>query len=119
VKQLIVARALALRRRLPQVFLHGSYEPLPVAGAMARHVVAYARRAGSDAVVVVAPRLPSALVNQADTLALAPTTWKDTSLELPEMPLFDVLQGSGRPASAEVRDILAALPVALFSTRES
>ena len=116
-KQWIVARALALRRLLPEVFSTGSYQPLAARGAMARHVLAFARRAGNDAVFVVVPRLPNALTMQPGGVAFAAPAWKDTSVELPDLPLFDVLRGSQRPTSAALRDILAAVPVALFSTR--
>lgn len=51
-KQRIIAAVLALRRDNPDLFLSGSYEPLPVAGA--HDVIAFARRQGDRMVVVAA-----------------------------------------------------------------
>jgi malto-oligosyltrehalose synthase len=119
-KQLVVARALALRRQLPDLFSAGRYEPLQARGRMAKNVVAFARRGASDTIVVVVPRLPSALLATWEMPALARDAWQDTSLELPDTPLFNVLRADGvaeakRPIA--LHEIFAPLPVALFSTR--
>ncbi len=47
---------LSLRRDLPDVFTSGNYIPLEVHGPDADHVIAYARRYGEDAVIVVVCR---------------------------------------------------------------
>ncbi|WP_316201194.1 MULTISPECIES: malto-oligosyltrehalose synthase [unclassified Bradyrhizobium] len=47
---------LKLRNQMPAVFTDGSYEPLEVSGRHADHVIAFARRRGRDAVVVVTVR---------------------------------------------------------------
>ena len=44
IKQAILARTFALRRRHEHVFANGTYEPISVEGHMARHVIAYARK---------------------------------------------------------------------------
>lgn len=49
-------RLLKLRNGLADVFAHGGYEPLEVRGAHANHVVAFARRHGRNAVIVVVGR---------------------------------------------------------------
>jgi (1->4)-alpha-D-glucan 1-alpha-D-glucosylmutase len=51
-KQRIIAAVLALRRDNAELFLSGSYEPLPVTGA--HDVIAFARRLGDRTVVVAA-----------------------------------------------------------------
>ncbi|WP_316194305.1 malto-oligosyltrehalose synthase [Bradyrhizobium sp. SZCCHNRI3052] len=47
---------LKLRNQMPAVFTDGSYEPLEVSGRHADHIIAFARRRGRDAVVVVTVR---------------------------------------------------------------
>ena len=53
-KLLLVSRALALRRRRPELFVRGSYEPLRVRGEKAGHLVAFI---GEGSCVTLAPRL--------------------------------------------------------------
>ncbi|HYQ91893.1 MAG TPA: malto-oligosyltrehalose synthase, partial [Candidatus Competibacteraceae bacterium] len=50
-------RTLRLRREQSELFGHGDYVPLAVAGAKSRHVCAFARVYENTRVVVVAPRL--------------------------------------------------------------
>lgn len=47
---------LKLRRSLPRLFLEGDYQPLRVEGEHSGRVVAFQRRLGDRAVVVIAPR---------------------------------------------------------------
>jgi malto-oligosyltrehalose synthase len=119
-KQWIVARALALRRQLPELFAIGSYEPIAARGELSEHIVAFARRAGNDAAIVVVPRLPGTLIADRDKPMLAADAWLGTSLDLPDLPLFDALHAAGAQEAQRnlaLRDVFAALPVALFSTR--
>jgi malto-oligosyltrehalose synthase len=53
VKQALIARVLRFRRLHPQLFAVGSYAPLRTSGSM----IAFARRFGDDALIVVVPRL--------------------------------------------------------------
>jgi (1->4)-alpha-D-glucan 1-alpha-D-glucosylmutase len=48
---------LKLRNELADVFSRGDYEPLEVRGAHADHVIAFARRHGRDAAIIVVGRL--------------------------------------------------------------
>jgi len=119
IKQVLIRRALALRRRAPRLFAEGDYRPLRVDGAARRTVVAFARRAGPDWMLVVAPRLVTPRAN----LALAPDAWRGTELvldELPQaLPLYDWL-GGGVVELLERRlkvDLLCGtLPLALVSS---
>jgi (1->4)-alpha-D-glucan 1-alpha-D-glucosylmutase len=123
IKQQVVARTLALRRRVPELFSRGDYVALSTAGAHAERVVAFARRTPDAAVLVVAPRLVAPLLAE-DDLPLPPAAaWAETSIELPEGwpdgPLVDALSGAQRrPRSARlsVAEVLAELPVALLAT---
>jgi (1->4)-alpha-D-glucan 1-alpha-D-glucosylmutase len=141
IKQLLVHRALVLRKRLPALFLDGGYTPLTVLGSQSRSVLAFARQHGDDWVVVVVTRLAARLLDvdqaivrgedaQTSPAALPlvpPARWEDTTVVLPEAlrdtPLFDHLSGRLRaiaPADGGVAwalaDLLDQLPVALLST---
>jgi (1->4)-alpha-D-glucan 1-alpha-D-glucosylmutase len=50
-------RLLKLRNELANIFAHGDYQPLQVRGAHAEHVIAFARRHGRTAAIVVVGRL--------------------------------------------------------------
>jgi (1->4)-alpha-D-glucan 1-alpha-D-glucosylmutase len=83
--KLFVTRAgLTLRRDWPRVFTGGTYLPLAVESSVAADAVAFARIADDDVLVVIAPRLCSAL---ATTDRPAPTggeAWKTSRVMLPE-----------------------------------
>ncbi|HUO21531.1 MAG TPA: DUF3459 domain-containing protein, partial [Caulobacteraceae bacterium] len=53
------ARLLALRQSAPALFADGDYRPVTVAGPDADAVCAFTRRAGDQAVLVVAARFPA------------------------------------------------------------
>ena len=90
-KLLVTRDALHLRRRLPDLFAHGAYEPLAVTGAAAAHVVAFER---GGRVATIVPRLPITLARAGG--------WRDTAVDLP---------WAGPVA---VSDLLGDLPVALL-----
>ncbi len=84
VKQAIIARALALRARQPELFAEGSYEPLRVEGPAAEHVVAFALVIGAAACVVAVTRLSAGLLGADATQPLVPdAAWADTRIVLP------------------------------------
>jgi (1->4)-alpha-D-glucan 1-alpha-D-glucosylmutase len=117
----VVHRALALRRRLPEVFDRGDYVPLVARGSHAEHVVAFARRHADSVAITVVPRLPLTLSRSPEVAPLA-AVWGDTELTLPgglgARHLTSVLTGktldgaAGRLALAELlREIPCALVV--------
>ena len=71
VKQHVIARALALRRRAPELFLQGDYQPLATTGTHAERILAFARRGPEGAAIVVVPRLAAALLPEGDRPAAA------------------------------------------------
>ncbi|HYC02802.1 MAG TPA: malto-oligosyltrehalose synthase [Azospirillaceae bacterium] len=122
VKQHVVATALRLRRDHPTLFGRGDYVPVEVSGAHADRVVAFLRRDGGHAALVVAPRLAAPLMEGADRPMPAPESWNDTVLHLPELPegnLTELLTGAavGVPDGRRlpVGQLLARFPVALVS----
>ncbi len=84
---------LQLRRRFEALMRDGSYVPLTVRGALADHVLAFARCQGDHKVVAVVARLFVSLgleVGQAPVGAV----WGDTVVELPAAWLDDALIGT-------------------------
>jgi (1->4)-alpha-D-glucan 1-alpha-D-glucosylmutase len=123
IKQQLIARTLAFRRRAPAPFRDGDYLPLTPAGTHAERIVAFARRTDQALAIVIVPRLIAPLLRDSELPLPPPLIWADTEVELPEgwadAALRDELTGrprasppSGRLAIAE---LLAELPVALLS----
>jgi (1->4)-alpha-D-glucan 1-alpha-D-glucosylmutase len=121
IKQHVIAATLALRRRHPDLFETGSYEPIEALGALAERVVAFARRTEQAMIIVVVPRLIAALLQDREQPCPAPAAWGDTRLELPpvfaDRELLNHLteRPVPRPSGAlAVADALADLPIALL-----
>jgi (1->4)-alpha-D-glucan 1-alpha-D-glucosylmutase len=55
---------LKLRAELPEVFTDGDYAPMEVTGQHRDHFIAFARRHGRDAAIVVIPRWFAAFTDQ-------------------------------------------------------
>jgi len=124
-------KTLCLRKQSPHLFQAGEYLPLEVAGAKAKHVVAFRRRFESTSVLVIVPRLVGSLLNgndnDIDLPPIGPKVWQDTHLLLPSpdrsenhLNAFtgevlnwqkDDLQ---RAARVDVSKVLAEFPVALL-----
>jgi (1->4)-alpha-D-glucan 1-alpha-D-glucosylmutase len=101
-KLLVVSRVLRARRDSPEWF--AGYEPVPVTGAAADHVVAFDR----GGAVAVATRLP---------VGLAADGWGDTALQLPTGAWRDLLTGERLVSDADgiaADRLLGRLPVALL-----
>lgn len=58
----LTERLLALRNRFSELFRGGTYEPLTVVGPAAEHIIAFRRRCGDTAIVIVVARLLADLV---------------------------------------------------------
>ena len=83
----LIHRLLGHRRRCPDAYGPGSgYQPLPVSGARAGHVVAFTRTGGQAApgLAVVVPRLVARLGGR---------TWDGTTVTLPGGDWINVLDG--------------------------
>jgi (1->4)-alpha-D-glucan 1-alpha-D-glucosylmutase len=106
VKLRVLRDLLRFRRAHPRVFREGTYRPLGVRGTHASRVVAFAREAGGDRLVVIVPRLTA-------PLGWPPLgeVWGDTEVEVEGG--VDVLTGrTGR--SVRLAELLADLPVAVI-----
>jgi (1->4)-alpha-D-glucan 1-alpha-D-glucosylmutase len=122
-KLYVIWRALALRARRPGLFECGRYAALPVAGAHASHICAFARLHEGGSAVTVVPRLLLDLTSRAARPPLG-EVWADTRIVLPSPTTYrDVLTGvirESRPASKGARlavaDLFATLPVAVLES---
>ena len=115
-KQVLIRRALELRRRYPAVFCGGDYLPLAVTGPAAGHVLAFARQAEGITVI-------TAVLRHSARLALAgdDAGWVDTRIELPAGVeggrWSDLCSGQTHAAehgSLAVAALFAQAPVALL-----
>ncbi len=75
-------RVLQLRQARPQLFADGDYQGLPVAGARAEHICAFARSHRAETVVVAAPRWFARLAAPGKG-PLERETWIDTWVRCP------------------------------------
>jgi (1->4)-alpha-D-glucan 1-alpha-D-glucosylmutase len=105
-------KALGLRRDDPELFENGEYVPLGVMGARADYLVAFARRYGSEAAIVAAPRLYARLVDDDGSLMPAPEAWAGTSVRLPGELAGATYRNvlTGEKGALEERDGEALLP---------
>ena len=84
IKLYLIHRTLGWRQRQPQVLARGSYEPLAIEGAHAKHVCAFARRFEDAMAMVVVPRLTHSLVTQfRKDFPVGDEVWQDTRICLP------------------------------------
>ena len=117
IKQWLIAHTLALRLQRPALFASGRYLPLAVAGSQAERVLAFAREHAGERLLVIVPRLASALLGDA-TLPLIPAeNWGDTRVRLPAafagQPWVGLFAdpGTGRgQAQLALAQVLAELP---------
>ena len=120
-QQRLVATLLSLRARMPEVFAHGSYEPLDIQGPNATHFLAFARRHESRCIIVVVPRLPSTILADEPTLSLSPQVLSKSILHLPFQAPHLIDAFDARDISVEESDLLLTdafgrQPVAVLRT---
>jgi (1->4)-alpha-D-glucan 1-alpha-D-glucosylmutase len=112
---------LSLRQRAPALLAEGAYLPLAVEGPEQASIVAFARNAGDDWTVAVAPCRTLRLTAGNDRPAIPRERWHDTAVVLPTLAgasfvnhlTGEALGAGGRIAVAELLD---KFPVALVST---
>jgi (1->4)-alpha-D-glucan 1-alpha-D-glucosylmutase len=121
VKQAVIGRTLALRRRLPSLFGAGNYQPLSVEGPCADNVIAFARQQGGDTLVTVATLRAAKLLGDAALPVVPMAVWADTAVVLPPhlgaVQFVNVLDDARVGAGDDrlhVGTLLAALPVAVL-----
>jgi (1->4)-alpha-D-glucan 1-alpha-D-glucosylmutase len=95
IKQRLAAHLLALRIANPALLAEGDYLPLRVTGARREHVVAFARRHGGTAMIVVVPvRCAAALCS--GSILPPPDWWADTAVSIdgPGFGTVEVIGGT-------------------------
>jgi (1->4)-alpha-D-glucan 1-alpha-D-glucosylmutase len=98
----VIKQVLSLRRRRPELFAEGNYDPIAAHGGRSDHVVAFIRR---ESVAVIAPRLTFNLAGD----------WCGTAVEIPGGQWRNVLTGENlMGGGARISDLLRRFPVALL-----
>jgi (1->4)-alpha-D-glucan 1-alpha-D-glucosylmutase len=122
IKQLMMARVLAVRKKLPRLFANGQYVPLQAVGPFAGHFVAFARILGNSAAVTAVCRLCTGILREDGSLTIPLARWKDTHIVLPRelqgVKLCSALTGTEIVPSDQTLaagQILSTLPVALLT----
>ncbi|MGZ5859187.1 MAG: malto-oligosyltrehalose synthase, partial [Burkholderiaceae bacterium] len=85
-KQQVIRNLLALRTKEPDLFLNGDYLPLDIAGPMADHAIAFARRYQQRTVIVIVTHLPYQLLGESETPIVRSEAWKETVINFPFGP---------------------------------
>jgi (1->4)-alpha-D-glucan 1-alpha-D-glucosylmutase len=124
VKQAIIARALAYRRRAPGLFASGNYQKLRLDGKLADHAVAFARAHEGRAMVTIVTRLAARLDGLIEAPLVSRSSWQGTSIIPPRnltgRRMKDIFGGSGFSGNSgrlPLADVLAELPVALLEVQ--
>ena len=92
IKQALLRKLLRFRQEAPTLFSQGSYEPLAVEGRRAGHVLAFLRRHGDKAMLVVAARCCAGGM-QGDTLVPDQAWWGDTRIDIKGLRLAGAVLG--------------------------
>ncbi|MDB5251151.1 MAG: malto-oligosyltrehalose synthase [Flaviaesturariibacter sp.] len=117
IKLWLVRKLLQIRSRNAALFQLGEYVPLRVTGQHSAHVFAFARRAGSTCLVVVAPLRMAALRPDPETRV----DWADTCIDLPAgltgtwKELVHGTEG-GSKGQIHVAELFRELPLAVLET---
>ncbi len=115
VKQRVIATALSLRRRWPEVFAEGAYRPIEVQGRTPVKMIAFLRQAETRAVLVCAPLCVNSL--RSEGVSLSEACLDDVRLVLPadvrQMSATESFTGAKFSLSAHL-DLAAVLSPAPF-----
>ena len=120
VKQALTARLLELRARRAALLRDGGYRPLVVEGPLRGHVLAFAREAGDERVLVVVTLRASHRLEPGEPPRVPPGRWVDTRVRLPDgWPDRWAERLAGRSCVAEggglaLAQLLVDLPVAVL-----
>ncbi|MBD3383604.1 malto-oligosyltrehalose synthase [candidate division KSB1 bacterium] len=116
----IIYKALQLGRDWPGFFNQAGYRAIRSGGRYAKNIVAFRRRLGAREIIVVVPRLLSAVTDD-KTLPLGKDIWRDTHIRLPaDMICKNQFTGEMIQTDSKtlVGRILNQWPVALLVSQE-
>ena len=124
IKQSMVQRVLALRKKMPSLFAEGGYIPLEVIGDPAEHVVAFARTWHNSAALTIACRNSAHLLAGDGSLAISVERWENAKLVLPS-ELQKIFANTLLPQQAKrfservcIAQIFDHLPLAVWAAKE-
>jgi (1->4)-alpha-D-glucan 1-alpha-D-glucosylmutase len=83
IKQLTIAKVLAIRHNARELFANGAYFPLTVTGPLADHAIAFARTRGGEFAIIVAARKPARLTSESGMPQIPPERWRSTNIVVP------------------------------------
>jgi len=112
-KIFVAWKLLEFRRRQPELFAAGDYQPLEPEGGAREHLCAFARQAGDGALLVAVPRLAYRLYRGGST-----AHWGCTEMALPQGRWRNIFTGSRWAGRDRVRvsELLADFPVCVLSS---
>jgi (1->4)-alpha-D-glucan 1-alpha-D-glucosylmutase len=119
-KQQLIRHTLQLRAQDPELFARGEYVPLHTEGALAGHVVAFARRLPDRSAIVVTTHLPVHILAHDGAPIVPASHWQDTAVLYPstaESAWKDVHTGASvriHGGKLMLSEALAQLPVAVL-----
>jgi (1->4)-alpha-D-glucan 1-alpha-D-glucosylmutase len=115
IKLFLTQQLLLFRRKDPELFEHGNYEPLATSGTFGDSCIAFARRWEKKQIVVLAPRLTK-------RVGFPPIgeAWKDTAVQLPKnlTALHDLFTGDRSVAAEQLplSQAFARLPFSVLTS---
>ncbi|MDY0881631.1 malto-oligosyltrehalose synthase [Dongia soli] len=123
IKLVLTSAILNLRRREPELFLYGGYEPLAIGGEQATRLFGFVRRYEGKICVTLCGRFFAGATEDADELDAWRSIWAGCSASLPvkEASLLDIMTGAPRKiqdGNLQIDDILTDLPVAILFGQE-
>lgn len=118
IKFFLTIQGLKARNTYRDLFLQGNYLPLEVQGALANHIIAFARQYQGQWAIAIAPRFLTSLIQPGEN-PLGAAVWQDTYIRLPDgAPAFwrHVLteQSLESTPKLSVGEVLAHFPVAIL-----
>ncbi|NJK38923.1 MAG: malto-oligosyltrehalose synthase [Oscillatoriales cyanobacterium RM1_1_9] len=122
-KLFLISRVLEIRKKYPDIFQKGHYQPLNLVGKYKNHVLAFARNHGDSIAITIAPRFLTH-VTQFNVFPLGEEIWEDTAVEIPSQFVNQSWQDSivdqAIPGSSQllVGQVLQNFPVALLINQE-
>ena len=84
IKLYVTSKALAFRRENHLLFMEGAYIPLTGDGELADHFCGFARRQNDKTVLVIVPRLLTAVLNFSPEAPLGEKVWGNAGIVLPD-----------------------------------
>jgi (1->4)-alpha-D-glucan 1-alpha-D-glucosylmutase len=126
-KLFTIATMLRFRQARRELFDHGAYTPLAVAGERGAHLFAFSRGYSGREAIVAVPRLLATLLADVEEVPVGERVWGDTTLSLPtpaaatyQNVLTDravPLDDDGDRVTVRAADLFDTFPIALIEAR--